>query len=82
MSTNNEAYAYSTFVSPCQSIIGRANFGHSYELRLCPAGMRLKYHRLFRPKISKVKRRFVVEIREVSNGFLTPNVGVSDYTPV
>ena len=38
-------------------------------------------HRLFRPKISKVKTRFVVEILQVSNT-LTPNVGVSDYRPV
>ena len=25
-----------TFVSPYQSFIGRINFGHSYEFRLCP----------------------------------------------
>ena len=29
-------HGYSTFVSPCQSIIGRANFGRSYAFRLCP----------------------------------------------
>ena len=27
-------YRYSTFVSPCQSFIGRITFGHSYEFRL------------------------------------------------
>ena len=36
---------------------------------------------LFRPQFSKVKRRFVFEIRQVSDT-LTPNVGVSDDTPV
>ena len=41
----------------------------------------MKCHRLFRPKFSKVKRRFVVEIREVSNT-LTSNAGVSGDTPV
>ena len=35
----------------------------------------VKCHRLFRPKISKVKPSFVAEIRQVSNT-LTPNAGV------
>ena len=37
--------------------------------------------RLFRPNFSKVKTSFVSEIREVSDT-LTPNVDVSDDTPV
>ena len=41
----------------------------------------VKCHRLFRPKFRKVKRRFFVEIREVSDT-LTLNVGVSGDTPV
>ncbi len=41
----------------------------------------LKCYRLFRPQFSKVKTSFFPDIREVSNT-LTPNAGVSDYTPV
>ena len=41
----------------------------------------LKCHRLFRPKISKVKTSFVFEIRRVSN-ILTPNEVVSGDTRV
>ena len=42
---------------------------------------KLKCHPLFGPKFRKVKRRFVFEIREVSDT-LTPNVGVCSDTPV
>ena len=42
---------------------------------------KLKCHRLFRPKISKVKPSFFAQIREVSNT-LTRSEGVSDDTPV
>ena len=41
----------------------------------------VKCQRLFRPKFSKVKTSFVVEIREVSDT-LTLNADVSDDTPV
>ena len=41
----------------------------------------MKCHRLFGPQFRKVKRRFFVEIPQVSNT-LTPNVGVSGDTPV
>ena len=41
----------------------------------------VKCQRLFRPQFSKFKTSFFVEIREVSDT-LTPNVGVSRYTPV
>ena len=41
----------------------------------------LKCHRLFRPQFSKFYPSFFSQIREVSN-ILTPNAGVSDYTPV
>ena len=41
----------------------------------------LKCQRLFRPKFSKVKTSFFVEIREVSDT-LTPNAGVCGDTPV
>ena len=41
----------------------------------------VKCYRLFRPQFSKVKTSFFPDIREVSNT-LTPNAGVSDYTPV
>ena len=61
-----------------------AEFGHDLN-RLVAYYQELenemKCHRLFRPKISKVKRRFVFENREVSDT-LTPNVGVSGDTPV
>ena len=40
----------------------------------------LKCHRLFRPKISKVKTSFAVEIREVSNTlFVLKNNGISRF---
>ena len=42
---------------------------------------KVKCHPLFGPKFSKVKIRFVFEIREVSDT-LTPNVGVFGDTPV
>ena len=41
----------------------------------------VKCQRLFRPKFSKVKTSFAVEIREVSNT-LTPSEGVFGDTPV
>ena len=50
-------------------------------LKALPNQEGLKCPRLFRPKFSKFKTRFVVEILQVSNT-LTPNVGVSDYRPV
>ena len=55
---------------------------HSLAHRSITMGFRdLKCHLLFGPQFSKVKRRFVFEIRQVSDT-LTPNVGVSDDTPV
>ena len=51
---------------------------------LCPTILYseiLKCQRLFRPKFSKFKTSFFFEIREVSDT-LTPNVDVSDDTPV
>ena len=41
----------------------------------------LKYQRLLGPTFRKVKTSFFAEIRQVSNS-PTPNVGVSDDTPV
>ena len=51
----------------------------SIIIRICKAIV--KCHPLFRPKFRKVKIRFFVEIREVSDT-LTPNVGVCGDTPV
>ena len=65
------------FIEP----IAAHELGHAFGMSQHVESDGLKCYRLFRPQFSKVKTSFFPDIREVSNT-LTPNAGVSDYTPV